>query len=99
MKDQRAWFFGTIAAICCFLLGQFTGVRQVKASGEEVQFQLHGVNSDNGLLLYYPGQRTLYVYQAIMTGNSALQCSYKLKLGDPGGVIRRQQCDVQRLIP
>ncbi len=99
MKDQRVWFFGTLAAIFCFLLGQFNGGRQVKAAGEDVQFQLHGVNADNGLLLYYPGQRTLYVYQAIMTGNSTLQCSYKLKLGEPGGVIHRQQCDIQRLIP
>ena len=99
MKDQRAWFFATIAAIFCFLLGQVSGSTHVKAASEEVQFQLHGVNANNGLLLYYPGQHTLYVYQGIMTGNAALQCSYKLKLSDPGGVIRRQQCDLQRLIP
>lgn len=99
MKEQRVWFFGTIAAVVCFLLGQYSAGRPVRAAGEEVQFQLHGMDSQNGLMLYYPGQRTLYVYQAIMTGNSALQCSYKLRLSEPGGVIHRQQCDVQKLFP
>ena len=99
MKDQRVWFFGTIVAIVFFLLGQFSAGRPVKVAGEEVQFQLHEVESKNGLLLYYPGQRTLYVYQSIMMGNPALQCSYKLKLSEPGGVIHRQQCDVQKLFP
>jgi hypothetical protein len=99
MKDQRVWLFGTIAAIVCFLLGQLNAGRQVRAASDDVQFQLHGLDAQDGLMLYYPGQRTLYVYQAIMTGNSTLQCSYKLKFSEPGGVIHRQQCDIQKLFP
>lgn len=100
MKDQRLWFAATMLAIACFLLGQWSGTaRTVHAQGDDVQFQLRSVESESGLLVYHASQRTIYVYQGVMTGNSALQCSYKFKLGEPGGVIRRQQCDVQRLIP
>lgn len=99
MRDQRLWFAGTLLAIGCFVLGQWSSGRTVRAEGEDVQFQFHGVDAQSGLLVYYGSQKTLYVYQGVMTGNSALQCSYRLKMGDPGGVIRRESCPVQRLIP
>ncbi len=100
-RNPRLVFVATVLAIACFLLGQWSGGKTVRAAAadENPLFEVRGIDSSNALLLYYASQRTIYVYQDVMTGNSALQCSYKFKLGDVGGVIRRQQCDVQRLIP
>jgi hypothetical protein len=100
-RDPRFVFAAAILAIACFLLGQWSEGKTVRAAAadENPLFEVRGIDSHNALLLYYPSQRTIYVYQDVMTGNSALQCSYKFRLGDVGGVIRRQQCDVQRLVP
>jgi hypothetical protein len=94
-------FTASMLAIACFLLGQWSaGGKTVRAAAEDnLQFEFRGVDAQGGLLLYYPSQRTIYLYQGVMAGNSALQCTYKFKLNEPGGVVRRQQCDVQRLIP
>lgn len=73
--------------------------RPVRAASEDVQFQLQGVRQDSSLLVYYAGERTVYLYQGVMVGNAALQCNYRFKLGEPGGVIRREPCAVQRLLP
>ena len=100
-RDPRLVFAATILAIAFFLLGQWSGTKPVRAAAadENPLFEVRGIDSHNALLLYYPSQRAIYVYQDVMTGNSALQCSYKFRLGEVGGVVRRQQCDVQKLIP
>jgi len=69
------------------------------ASGDDVQFELQGVNEASSLLVYQPSTRTVYVYRGAMVGNSALQCNFKFELTKPGGVIHRENCAVQSLNP
>ena len=81
-RDPRFVFAATMLAISCFLLGHWSAGKSVRAasSDENPLFEVRGIDSHNALLLYYPSQRTIYVYQDVMTGNSALQCSYKFRL-------------------
>jgi hypothetical protein len=75
------------------------GTRVVRAADENLAFQLHGLDTSDALLVYQPDKRAIYIYRSVMTGNSALQCSYRLQLGEPGGVIRRELCPVQSMHP
>jgi hypothetical protein len=75
------------------------GPRAVHASGDNLEFQLQGVNEASSLLVYEPSARTVYVYRGAIVGNSALQCNFKFELSKPGGVIRRDNCAVQSLNP
>jgi len=70
-----------------------------QSSGGDVEFQLTGISPTSSLLVYQPGTKTVYVYQAATTGNAALQCSFMFQLEKPGNVIRRIPCAVQQLIP
>ena len=73
------------------------GARAVHASGDDVQFELQGVNENSSLLVYQPSVKTVYVYRGAMVGNSALQCNFMFQMTKPGGVIHRENCAVQTL--
>lgn len=89
-----------LAFAAVFALGYWlAGPRAVRASDDNLEFQLQGVNETSSLLVYEPSARTVYVYRGAMTGNSALQCNFKFELSKPGGVIRRENCPVQNLNP
>jgi len=83
-----------------FALGYWlAGAKAVRASDDNLEFQLQGVNETSSLLVYEPSARTVYVYRGAMVGNSSLQCNFKFELSKPGGVIRRENCGVQSLNP
>jgi hypothetical protein len=90
-----------IAAIFgVFMLGYWlANVRAVHASSDDVQFELQGVTENSSLLVYQPSTRTVYVYRGAMAGNSSLQCNFKFELTKPGGVIHRDNCAVQSVLP
>jgi hypothetical protein len=81
-----------------FALGYWlAGARAVRASTDDVQFELQGVNENSSLLVYQPSTKTVYVYRGAMAGNSALQCNFMFQMTKPGGVIHRENCAVQTL--
>ncbi len=104
MDKTFVWIRNGFAVVGVLALGFWLGSgHPVHASnygsGEGVQFQLTGIDHSSSLLVYHPETRTVYVYQGAMQGNSALQCTYMFRMDEPGGVIRRDQCAVQKLIP
>ncbi len=100
MGKAKEWLRNGLAVVGVFALGYWwAGARPVHASSDDVEFQLQGVNESSSLLVYEPSARTVFVYRGAMAGNSALQCNFKFTLGKPGGVIRRDNCPVQSLIP
>ena len=101
MADRaKEWARNLLALVGVFGLGYWlAGARPVRASSDDVEFQLQGVNETSSLLIYHPLTKTVYVYREAMTGNSALQCNFKFIMDKPGGVVRRENCSVQSLIP
>jgi hypothetical protein len=100
MKTAREWLRNLLALAGVFALGHWMAASpSVHASSDNVQFELQGVNEASSLLVYEPSARTVYVYRGAMAGNSTLQCNYKFQLEKPGGVIRRENCGVQSLLP
>lgn len=100
MSQMNPWVRDGLLIAAAFAIGwSARPVRTVSAASSDVQFQMHGLDASNALLMYEPEQKSIYVYRAVMTGNANLQCSYRFRLGEPGGVIRREQCATQTLIP
>ena len=73
--------------------------RAVQAQNSDVLFQLQGMNQGTALTLYYPDQKTIYVYPNVAVGFSTLNCAFAFKLDAPGGAIERQQCKAPRFQP
>jgi len=97
IKKQAAHI---LAFAAVFALGYWlASAKAVRASDDNLEFQLQGVNETSSLLVYEPSARTVYVYRGAMVGNSSLQCNFKFELSKPGGVIRRENCSVQNLNP
>src|SRR5450432_652251 len=69
------------------------GDRQVHAASSDLQFQMEA----DALLLYSPGEHTIYVYKGATGGNSHIQCSYKYVIGSAGEGIERRNCDMGSL--
>lgn len=100
MKQARVWLLRAFFIIAAFGAGNwFANARAVHASSDDVQFELQGVSENSSLLVYQPSTRTVYVYRGAMTGSSTLQCNFQFQLTRPGGVIRRENCQVQSLLP
>lgn len=104
MNKASAWTKNCLAMVGVLAIGFWLGAgRSVKASGNnyggDVEFQLTGVNETSSLLVYQPGEKTVYVYQGANTGNASLQCSYMFQLDRPGNVIHRANCGPSQLIP
>jgi hypothetical protein len=100
MERMKDWLRNAAALLGVFALGYWlASARAVRASSDTLEFQLQGVNESSSLLVYEPSERTVYVYRGAMAGNSSLQCNFKFTLSKPGGVIRRDNCPVQSLIP
>lgn len=104
MERTFVWLRNGLALTGILALGFWLGAgRPVNASsyssGQGVQFQLTGLEHGSSLLIYHPETKSVYVYQGAMVGNAALQCTYKFQMDEPGGVIRRVPCGVQKLIP
>ena len=105
MEKVSLWLRNGLAVVGVLALGYWigaTGTVKASSSGSstgDVEFQLTNVNETSSLLVYQPGNKTVYVYRAATTGNSYLQCNFKFQLSSPGGPIRRENCDVQSLLP
>ncbi len=98
LETAADWLRNLLAIAGILALGYWLGsARPVKASGDDVQFELQGVNESSSLLVYQPSTRTVYVYRGAMAGNSSLQCNFKFEMNKPGGVIRRENCPVQSI--
>jgi hypothetical protein len=98
MTQVKEWLRNLLALAGVFALGFWLASgRAVHASGDDVQFELQGVNENSSLLVYQPSTKSVYVYRGVMVGNSALQCNFKFVMNQPGGVIRRENCSVQSL--
>lgn len=80
-----------------FALGWAMHGRTVHAADDAVEFQMQEVRPGSSLLVYHPADKTIYVYQGAMTGNSTVQCSFRYHLTDLGGAIRRENCPVGSL--
>lgn len=66
---------------------------QAQTSGD-VFFQISGAGPDSDLMLYYPDQNAIYLYQSVLTGLNFLPCAYKFQLGKPGAPITRHICPI-----
>lgn len=98
MDKAKEWMRNLLALAGVFALGYWLASgRPVRASSDDVQFELQGVNENSALLVYQPSTKTVYVYRGAMAGNSALQCNFMFKLTQPGGVVSRENCAVQTL--
>lgn len=62
-------------------------------------FQLSGIGPDTALTVWNASNRTLYVYQGAVLGNSSVNCTYSFKIERPGAPIQRQNCPVGSLFP
>ena len=62
-------------------------------------FQLSGIGPDTALTVWNASNRTLYVYQGAVQGNSSVNCTYSFKIERPGAPIQRQNCPVGSLFP
>jgi hypothetical protein len=96
MERAMVWARNGLALVGVFALGYWLAdARLVRASSDDVEFQLQGVNESSSLLVYEPSARTVYVYRGALAGNSSLQCNFKFTLSKPGGAVRRENCPVQ----
>src|SRR4051812_48829885 len=85
------WLRGPDATV----LAQHSGSSSSARGGDSgLSFQLGGGNPQESLTIYNPGNRTLYVYPHVGTGNSHMTCQYMLRIDAPGGPIDRQNCAV-----
>jgi hypothetical protein len=90
------WSRNLLALAGLVSLGYWFGSsRPVTAASSDIAFQLVDVKETSSLLVYQPSSKTVYVYRGATVGSSALQCSYKYVLGEPGGAIERVSCPVQ----
>lgn len=100
MKEIRQYVAMLLLAACCFAAGRWSSQsRVVRAASDDPQFQIQILDTNSTLLVYYPSQKALYAYKGALTGNNALQCNYQFRMSEPGGVIRRENCAVQKLFP
>jgi len=77
-----------------------TPARGGSSSGETpLGFQMSGIGREMGLTIYNPGNRTLYVYPGIGSGNSYVACEYSFTISAPGAPIQRENCPVGELFP
>lgn len=100
MEKHGGWLRDGLLLVAAFGIGWWAhGGRQVQAQSDDVFFQLQGISPASALSLYYPGERTIYVYQGATSGNNEMQCSYMFRLGKPGGVVHRRNCGIPVLNP
>jgi len=73
------------------------GVRvQASSPAAPTEFLLNGTGSATTLTVYYPNERTLYLYPA-MAGSSNIACTYRFKIGEEGQQIERENCPAGKL--
>ena len=60
-------------------------------------FQMIGTGPDSTLVMYNPGNRTLYVYARAGAGNSTVNCTYSFAVNVPGAALERRNCPVGEL--
>lgn len=71
-----------------------------RAGGEEgLAFQLSGIGPETALSVWNSSNRTLYVYQGAVTGNSNVNCSFSFRIERAGAPIQRQNCPIGSLFP
>lgn len=60
-------------------------------------YQFQGTGSGTVLSLYDANEHNLYVYQGVMSGNSQVNCSYKLHISHTGAPLERTNCAIGTL--
>lgn len=78
---------------------QYSSNTHDTTSEPTLSFQLSPINRDTALSIYNPSNHTLYVYPAVQTGNSYVNCEFSFRIGKPGEPIQRQNCPVGQTYP
>jgi hypothetical protein len=99
-RKQRNWLRDITLVALAFGIGWWahTG-RTVHAQNSDVFFQFESINPNSALSLYYPDQKTIYVYQPAAVGYSTLNCAFLFKLDQPGGPVQREPCKAPSFQP
>jgi len=100
MGKMQEWLRNALAFAGVLAIGYWLGSgATVKASSNDVAFQLTGVSENNALLVYEPSSKTVYVYRGATVGSATVQCSFKFLLGSPGEAIQRVNCPAGSAFP
>ena len=94
MGRPNLFLIALCVALAAFIVGRSTGpATSVKAdSMDSPQVQVRPVTGDSSLIVYYPKQNKVFVYQTPFVGLPTWSCSYSIQLSTPGGNIQRQPC-------
>ena len=92
----QIWILNVLLLAGAFGLGwrMHTSTLVQAESTSGVFFQLSGLDEGDALTLYYPDQKSIYIYQGILTGDAYLGCTYRFQLGKPGEPITRHICPI-----
>ena len=69
------------------------GARKVHADDAAPVMDVKSIDGNTSLVLYYPGQKKIYVYSAPFAGGPKSTCAYAFTLTTAGGTISRQNCN------
>jgi hypothetical protein len=54
--------------------------------------EVRGIGADSHLIVHYPRQGRMYVYNNAFTGAPKRACAYFFRIGAPGEPLRRELC-------
>lgn len=92
MKKNTLWIMLSVAVLA-FGIGQWAGSYGIvnADSGESPQVDVGQIGADSSLVVYYPSQKKMFVYQPFV-GQPVWPCAYSIQLSVPGGTVERQAC-------
>lgn len=89
-----------LVALTAVALGWWAhGDRTVHAApaSTAASYQFTGVGPATSLTIYSPEDHMLYVYQGATTGNSHVNCSFRIHIPRVGDAIDRENCPMGSL--
>ena len=96
MERFEKWVGRIAVVVLALMLGWMaSGGHAVQAQGGGMQVDVRSIDSGSSLVVYDAGSQTAYVYTQPFVGLPDSYCSYKFKIGAPGGKITRSQCNGQ----
>ncbi|MBV8073165.1 MAG: hypothetical protein JO270_24915 [Acidobacteriaceae bacterium] len=83
-----------LAVLLAFLAGRWSGsdAHVRAAGGDPPQIEVRDINGGTSLVIFYPTEKKVYVYQTPFVGLPNWPCAYSFTLGAPGAPINRQPC-------
>ncbi|MBV9301647.1 MAG: hypothetical protein JOY62_07990 [Acidobacteriaceae bacterium] len=93
IRLDRQFGLGLILAACGLVAGWFAGQgRNVHADDTAPLIDVKSIEGNSSLILYYPGEKKIFIYNAPFVGGPKSACAYVFTLTSPGGPISRQNC-------